>query len=326
MLPRMQATTTPLPTSAPPVGRQPGSPAIAAQHLTKFYGTGRRRARGVIDITFEVQRGEVFGFVGPNGAGKTTTIRLLLDLLRPTTGRAEILGFDTRAASIEVHRRVGFLPGGPAFFERLTGREHLEWIGRLRGGVPGAVIDTWADRFGLDLSKPIHSLSRGNRQKIAVIQAFMHDPELVLLDEPTSGLDPLVQQTFHEIVREVVADGRTVFLSSHVLDEVEHLCDRVGVIREGRLVAIEDVDALRSRAVREVRIRFRDAVDPAPFRLLPGVTDVRSVNGAISLRASGDLDPLVKLAARYPVTDFVSAPVELDEVFLDYYRPTEVEP
>jgi len=302
-------------------GSTPESPAIRTEHLTKHYGKGRGLARGVIDLTFEVQRGEVFGFVGPNGAGKTTTIRLFLDLLRPTSGRAELLGFDTRADSIEVHRHVGYLPGGPAFFERLTGLEQLEWIGRLRGGVPRPVIDGWADRFAVDLSKPIRSLSRGNRQKIAVIQAFMHEPGLVLLDEPTSGLDPLVQQTFHEVVREVVAEGRTVFLSSHVLDEVQHLCDRVGIIREGRLVAIEDVEALRARAVREVRVRFRTDVDAAPFLALPGVSDVRLANRILSLRASGDLDQLVKLAARYEVIDFVSAPVELDEVFLDYYRP-----
>jgi len=296
-------------------------PAIATERLTKFYG--RQRARGILDLDLEVAQGEVFGFLGPNGAGKTTTIRLLLDLIRPTSGRATILGLDSRADSVEIHRRVGFLAAGPALFERLTANELLQWLGRMRGGVPAAAIHQWADRLDLDPSVPIRSLSRGNRQKVAVIQAFMHAPDVLLLDEPTSGLDPLVQQTFHEIVKEAVADGRTVFLSSHVLDEVHHLCDRVGIIRAGRLVAVEDIDDLQARSVREVTIRFRGPVDAGPFRGLPGVTDVRVTDRTLSLRAAGDLDALVKLAARHPVVDFVSTPVDLEEVFLAYYRDAE---
>ena len=297
--------------------------AIRTEGLTKLYGRGRHQARGIVDLDLEVDEGEVFGFLGSNGAGKTTTIRLLVDLLRPTRGRAHILGLDSMAQSVEIHRRIGFLAAGPALFERLTGRELLEWLGRMRGGVPRATIDGWADRLELDLSKPIRSLSRGNRQKVAIVQAFMHSPDLLLLDEPTTGLDPLVQHTFQQIVGEVVAEGRTVFLSSHVLDEVGHLCNRVGIIRSGELVAVEDVERLRARAMREVTIRFADEIDPAPFRALPGVADVQLRGRRLSLRAGGDLDRLVKLAARHRVVDFVSAPVDLDELFLTYYQDRE---
>ena len=297
--------------------------AIRTEGLTKLYGRGRRQTRGILDLDLEVAEGEVFGFLGPNGAGKTTTIRLLLDFLRPTRGRAQVAGLDSRADAVEIHRRVGFLAAGPALFDRLTGRELLEWLADMRGGVARATIDGWADRLELDLSKPIRSLSRGNRQKVAVVQAFMHSPDVLLLDEPTSGLDPLVQHTFQDIVRDVVAEGRTVFLSSHVLDEVGHLCDRVAIIRAGELVAVEEVEQLRARAVREVTIRFADAVDPARFGALPGVTDVQLRDGHLSLRAGGDLDQLIKLAARHRVVDFVSAPIDLDEVFLSYYQDQE---
>lgn len=297
--------------------------AIRTENLTKLYGHGRRRSVGIVDVDLEVFEGEVFGFLGPNGAGKTTTIRLLLDFLRPTSGRANVLGLDSNSDSVKIHRRVGYLAAGPTFFDRLTGRELLQWLASMRGGVSRSVIDAWADRLELDLSRPIRDLSRGNRQKVGIVQAFMHSPALLLLDEPTSGLDPLVQHTFHEIVNEAVREGRTVFLSSHVLDEVGHLCNRVGIIREGRLAAVEDVVQLRARAVREVTLRFSDDVDPAALRTLVGVSDVKMANGVISLRASGNLDELVKLAARHRVVDFLSTPVDLDEVFLTYYRDEE---
>jgi ABC-2 type transport system ATP-binding protein len=290
--------------------------AIETERLTKTYG----RTRGIVDVDLTVPPGVVFGFLGPNGAGKTTTIRLLMDFLRPTSGTARVLGLDSTADSVEVHRRVGYVAGEHAFYERLTAREQLAWIASARGGVPPRWVDELAERLKLDLSGRIHAMSRGNRQKVALAQAFLHRPELLLLDEPTSGLDPLVQETFHELVHEVVGEGRTVFLSSHVLDEVDHLCHTVAIIRDGRIVAVEDVADLRARAGRRVVIRFGDPVDPAIFAGLDGVRDVVVADRTVSMRVSGDLDRLLKIAARRHVVDLVSTPPDLEEIFLGYYR------
>jgi ABC-2 type transport system ATP-binding protein len=291
--------------------------AIETEGLTKSYGA----ARGIVDLDLAVPVGAVFGFLGPNGAGKTTAIRVLVDLLRPTSGRARVLGLDSVDDSVEIRRRVGYLPGDAATYEHLGARELLTWLARLRGGVPTSRIEDLADRFELDLDRPLGALSKGNRQKVLVVQAFMHDPELLILDEPTAGLDPLVQHEFARLVGEVARDGRTVFLSSHVLDEVQHLCDRVGVIREGRLVATETMASLQDRALRHVSIRFAEAVDPAAFAALPGVGDL-TVQGGTALRCSlaGSPDALVKLAARHQVVDFLSEPADLEELFLHYYE------
>ncbi len=234
--------------------------AVETEQLTKTYGM----ARGIVDVDLTVPPGVVFGFLGPNGAGKTTTIRLLMDFLRPTAGTARVLGLNSTVDSVEIHRRVGYVGGEHALFGRLTGGEQLSWLASARAGVSRRSIDELAERLNLDLSHPIQAMSRGNRQKVVLAQAFLHHPELLLLDEPTSGLDPLVQETFHELVHEVVAEGRTVFLSSHVLDEVDHLCHTVAIIRDGRIVAVEDVADLRARAGRKVTIRFADAVDRRP--------------------------------------------------------------
>jgi ABC-2 type transport system ATP-binding protein len=298
----------------------PGRPtaAIATVGLTKSYG----RARGIVDVDLRVEPGEVFGFLGPNGAGKTTMIRLLLDLIRPTRGSARVLGLDAHADAVDVHRRVGYVPGSPALPERLTGRELCAWLGRLRGLPDPAGVDALAARLSVDLDRPIRVLSTGNRQKVALVQALVHRPDLLLLDEPTAGLDPIVQETFDEIVREVAADGRTVFLSSHRLDEVQQVCDRVGIIAEGRLVAVDRVDDLRNRAWRTVTVEFAAPVDPGPFAALPGVDAVEVHGRVLRLRAVGDLDALVKLAASHHVVDLVSEPPELEEIFLSYFdRP-----
>lgn len=293
--------------------------AIATESLTKSYG----RVRGVVDLTLSVPPGTIFGFLGPNGAGKTTTIRILLDFLRPTSGRARVLGLDSRRDSVEIHRRTGYLPGDPALYERVTGRELLEWLGRLRGGVDPAFFAELVERFGVDPDRPIRQLSRGNRQKIAVVQAFMHRPELLVLDEPTSGLDPLVQHEFQQLCREVAAGGATVFLSSHVLDEVQHLCDHVAIIRTGRLVANESVDSLRERAVRDVTIHFGGPFDAGCFAALPGARSVAAHGSVLQLQYSGIVDPLVKLAGRYDVVDLVIAPADLDALFLQYYQGSD---
>ncbi len=289
---------------------------IQTEALTKSYGS----ARGIVDVDLEVTAGQCFGFLGPNGAGKTTTMRVLLDFIRPTSGRARIFGLDSRADSVAIHRGVGYLAGDVALYERLTARQLFEWLGRLRAGVARPAFEELAERLGLELDRPIRALSSGNQQKVALVQAFMHQPDLLVLDEPTVGLDPLVQQTFQAMVREVAEAGRTVFLSSHVIDEVERLCDRVGFIRDGRLVAVETVAALRTRSLREVTIRFAGPVATDEFEALPGARDVTVEDRTIRLRFEGPPDALVKLAARHEVADLVSAPVDLEEVFLTFYR------
>jgi len=289
--------------------------AIETAGLTKTYGA----ARGITDVDLTVEPGEVFGFLGPNGAGKTTMIRVLLDLVRPTAGSARVLGLDAHADAIAVHRRIGYVAGDPALDDRLTGRALCAWLGRLRGTPDPVGVDALAERLVVDLDRPIRVLSKGNRQKVALVQAFVHRPDLLLLDEPTSGLDPIVQETFAEMVREVADAGRTVFLSSHRLDEVQQVCDRVGIIADGRVIAVDRVDDLRARAFRTVEIEFGAPVDPAPFAALAGVDGVEVDGPVLRLRAVGDLDALVKLAASHHVVDLVSEPPELEEIFLGYF-------
>ena len=291
------------------------SDAIAVEHLTKSYG----RSRGVADLTFSVAPGEVFGYLGPNGAGKTTTIRTLLDLIRPTSGVATVLGLDSRRDSTEVRRRTGYLPGEGALYERLTGAEYLQHLASLRDGIDWSYVLELADRLDCELSGKIRSLSHGNRQKVAVIQAFMHRPELLVLDEPTQGLDPLVQKEFHAMVDDARREGRTVFLSSHVMPEVERLCDRVAIIREGRLVAVEDVGDLKARQVRRLDIHFARPVPAEPFERLPNVHDVEVQGDALRLTISGPMDLVVKEAARFEVVDLESHEPSLEDVFLTYY-------
>ncbi|MEZ5145038.1 MAG: ABC transporter ATP-binding protein [Acidimicrobiales bacterium] len=295
--------------------------AIVTERLTKSYG----RARGVVELELTVAAGEVYGFLGPNGAGKTTTIRTLLDFLHPTSGRAEVLGLDSRRDSLEIRRRVGYLPGDLVLYERLTGREHLDWLASLRGGGDATARDALVERFQADLDRPIRQLSKGNRQKLGLVQAFMHDADLLVLDEPTAGLDPLMQEEFHDLLRETVDAGRTVFLSSHSLDEVQHVADRVGIIREGRLVAVERVEELRERASRRVDVRFAPAVtpDPSAFTGLPGVTDVSVRGDLVSFGVTGSIRPVLRVAADLDVVDLLSRPADLEEIFLTYYRGDE---
>ncbi len=233
---------------------------INLQEVTKHF----RGGGGVDDVTLEVVAGEVFGFLGPNGAGKTTTIRLLLDLIRPDAGQIRLFGLDSRRDSVAVRRRLGYLSGDLALYERLTPRELLTHFAHLRGGPAWREIAELADRFDLELDRPIRALSKGNRQKVGLVQAIMGEPELLVLDEPTSGLDPIVQHQVHMLMREVAAEGRTVFLSSHVLAEVGQVADRVGLIREGRVVAVERIAELRRRSVHLV-----DASFPARSTLRP---------------------------------------------------------
>ncbi|GAA0391478.1 ABC transporter [Acrocarpospora corrugata] len=290
---------------------------MEAEGLTKFYG----RRRGLEDLDLAIQPGEVFGYLGPNGSGKTTTIRLILDVIRPTRGRVTVLGADPKDA--QVRARVGYLPGELSLEGRDRASQYLRFLGDARGGVPQARIDELAERLEADLSVPMGKLSKGNKQKVGLIQAFMHQPEFLILDEPTSGLDPLVQQEFLAMVREVRADGRTVLMSSHVLAEVEHVSDRVGIVRSGRLVAVEEVAALREKAVRRIELHFDAPVPPEAFEGLPGVRDLRVAGASVTCTIDGRPDALIKAAAKFTVVHLVSAEPDLEEIFLTYYSNEE---
>jgi ABC-2 type transport system ATP-binding protein len=288
---------------------------IQTDRLCKRYGS----ARGIEDLTLTVERGHVFGFLGPNGAGKTTTIRTLLDLLHPTSGSATLFGLDSRRDSAAIRARLGNLPGEFAYDERMTGRELLDFFAALRGVESLDRAHELAERFGANLSRPLRELSRGNRQKIGLVQALFHDPELVILDEPTTGLDPLMQEEFLAVVAEHRDRGATAFMSSHDLDEVERICDRVAIIREGRLVAVEDVEEMRGRAYRDVTVRFGHSVDGGEFDAVDGVRDVTSEDGTLRFRVQGDLDPVIKAIARHRVLDLEVTRPTLEELFLTYY-------
>jgi ABC-2 type transport system ATP-binding protein len=293
--------------------------AVLTEDLTKFYGADR----GVEGLNLEVGAGEVMGFLGPNGAGKTTTIRLLLDFLRPSRGRATVLGLDPRRDKAVLHRRIGYLPGELAFPGRDTAEDLLRFFGDARGGVAWSRVTELAGRFEVDLSRPVRVMSKGNKQKVGLIQAFMHQPALLVLDEPTSGLDPLMQQEFLALVREARSAGQTVFMSSHVLAEVQQVADRVAIVRDGRLAAVERVESLGKRAVRAVEIHFHDPVDPGDFTALPGVSDVVVTGPVLKCTVDGRLDPLIKAAARHEVIDMLSAEPDLEETFLSFYYHSE---
>ncbi len=291
-------------------------PAIALETLTKYYG----RQRGVLDLTLEVQAGEIFGFLGPNGAGKTTTIRLLLDFIRPTRGQARIFGLDVRLHSASVHSRCGYLPGDLALYETMTGQELLRYFAALRGKVDWTYVQQLTERFEVELKRPIRTLSRGNKQKVGLLQALMHRPELLILDEPTNGLDPLMQIAFYQLLQELRAEGVTVFFSSHNLPEIERVCDRVGIIREGRLIAVESISALKQRALRHVTIEFGTAVPLAAFNTLPGVREAKLEGNRLSCTVSGSPEALLKVAAQFPVQDLLSYEASLEDIFLTYYN------
>ncbi|MEJ5185890.1 MAG: ABC transporter ATP-binding protein, partial [Candidatus Geothermincolales bacterium] len=274
---------------------------IVTEGLTKYYG----RARGVLGLDLEVERGEVFGFLGPNGAGKTTTLRLLLDLIRPTSGRAYVFGMETTRESVKIRSRTGYLPGELALYDRLTGEEFLRFFARLRGGVDWGYVEELCRRLDADPAPRLSSLSRGNKQKFGLIQAFMHRPELLILDEPTSGLDPLMQQEFHRMVEEAREDGITTFISSHNLPEVERICDRVAFIREGRLVEVVEVASLKERSLHRVEVFFSSPPPPGSFDSVPGVLRAEQDGELARLLVKGNMDSVVKALARFQVQRLV---------------------
>ena len=295
-------------------------PAVLTERLTKSYGRGR--SRGIVGLDLEVRTGEVFGFLGPNGAGKTTTIRVLLDLIRPTSGRALVLGRDSRRDTLAIQARSGYLPGELSLYPNLTGRETLRYLANLRGGVDWDYVAQLTERLDCDLERKVADLSTGNKRKVGLIQAFMHRPELLILDEPTSGLDPLVQHEFYHLLDEARDAGQTVFLSSHVLPEVQRVCDRVAFVREGGLVAVEDVAELTGKAVREIEVVFAEPVSASVFDGVPGVTDVATDGKqATTLRftVTGSLDPVVKKLGEHQVVDLISRLPDLEDVFMTFY-------
>ena len=291
-------------------------PVIATSGLSKDYGSGR----GLFGLDLEVQQGEVFGFLGPNGAGKSTTMRLLLDLIKPTSGSARVLGLDPGKQSLAIRRRVGFLPGDLALYPKLSGRAVLDYLAQLRGGVDQRLQDSLAERFDADLDRPVRQLSTGNRQKLGLIQAFMHEPELLILDEPIAGLDPLVQRSFHALLGEVSAQGRTVFLSSHTLSEVERVTHRLAILRQGRLVVVDSLENLRKIAIQRIEIEFSEPVDANKFRALPGVTEVQAEGRTVTVGFEGSADAVVKTAAAHQVRAIRPREDDLEDIFLRYYR------
>ena len=290
--------------------------AIETFGLTKRYGS----TTAVADLNLRIEPGQVFGFLGPNGAGKSTTIRMLMALQRPTHGHATLLGLDAATDSVEVHRRIGYLPGDLELFPRLTGQQHIAWFMRARGVEDDSLAKQLIDRFQVVADRPVRELSKGNRQKIGLVLAFMHRPELLVLDEPTSGLDPLMQHEFESLLRQMADDGRTVFLSSHELDEVQRVTDRIAIIKEGRLVAENTVDGLRRAAPQKMEVRFRRPVDPAELKAVTGVTVTASDGPCLTLDVTGEIGPVLKVIASHDPIDLISRPADLDELFLDFYR------
>ncbi len=289
---------------------------IEIHELTKYYG----KARGIIDVDLTVKKGEIFGFLGPNGAGKSTTIRTILDFIRPTSGWARINGMDPTKEGATVRRSVGYLPSDFGTYKAMTARAYLHTLLDMMNYRGENRIEELAQRMDLDLKRRIKDFSRGNRQKVGVVSAFMHNPQLVILDEPTTGLDPLMQQEFYKIVLEEKKKGRTVFLSSHILAEVEAICDRVGIIREGRLIVVEKMSTFKRKTGKVLNVEFGEKVDPGVFTRLQGVSDVREEGErALVMTVSTHIDEVIKELARHTVVDLTYDEVSLEHLFLKYY-------
>jgi ABC-2 type transport system ATP-binding protein len=295
-------------------------PVIETHTLTRSFGPHR----GIIDVNLRVEQGEVFGFLGPNGAGKSTTIRILMGLYHASSGTAQVLGRDPLSDAVDVHRRTGYLPGELAVYPRVTGREILDRFGSARGLRDTRYRDELIERFGAEVDRPTQTLSKGNKQKLGIVLAFMHRPELLVLDEATSGLDPLLQQEFISLIRETTADGRTVFLSSHDLDEVQRVVHRLSIIREGRIVVTDTVDGLRRHAPRTIELVFDRDVETAALTHLDGVQVTKADPRRLRLTIAGPIAPVLRAIAPLDPIDLLARPADLDELFLDYYRSTDL--
>lgn len=284
--------------------------------LTKQYTP---KSYALKDLSMRVDQGEIFGFLGPNGAGKTTTIKLLLDLIHPSSGTAQLFGLDVNPNSVEIRRRIGFVPAELALWDSLTAQETIRFFERIHGRVDPTYITTLAERLDFNLSKKVRSYSTGNKRKLGLILAMMHQPELLILDEPTSGLDPLVQQTFYQLMKETRAEGRTVFLSSHVLSEVQAICDRVAILRLGELQTVTRVDTLIQTHFRNVMIKFAQPTDASFLRQLGGAHNLQVEHDTVHLRFKGEFTPLLHAVAHHQVVDMRVTDASLEEIFLTYY-------
>jgi ABC-2 type transport system ATP-binding protein len=298
----------------------PSIPAIEIEGLQKTYG----KVQAVKGITISVERGEIFGFLGPNGAGKTTTIRCMLDVIRPTTGTIRVLGLDAQRDTLELHRHIGYLPGDVRLPGSMTGKQVINYFSRLQGLEP-VLLDDLVARFDVEMKRPLKGYSKGMRQKIGIVLAFMCDPEVLILDEPTSGLDPLLQRTFNEFLLQEQQRGKTIFMSSHIMSDVEKVCQRVAVIRQGEIVTIEEVEKLRQKAGQRISVEFGDPVSMDELVRIPGVNNVTSINHTYHFTVGGSMDALIKALSRHEVLRLQAEEAPLEEVFLQFYEVPQVQ-
>jgi len=287
-----------------------GVNVIETKNLTKFYG----KIKGIENLTFSVRKGEIFGFLGPNGAGKTTTIRTLLGYLNPTNGEAFILGKNTNGNIVDIKRNVGYIPGDLNLYGHLTGRQFLDYFASLRN-TEMSLLDKLLEVFDVPLNRKIKGYSKGMKQKLGIIQAFMDDPEIVIMDEPTSGLDPLLQQKFYDFLYDQKKKGRTLFFSSHVLSEVDKICDRIGIIRNGNLVALEDVETLKGKMGKMIKLRIKEK--PETFK---GPENMKIKDGWIEFVTNDDVDYWVKILSKFTIVDLEINEFSLEDIFIHYYE------
>ena len=293
-------------------------PAIAIENLAKAYG----KVQAVRGISMSVERGEIFGFLGPNGAGKTTTIRCMLDVIRPTSGTIRVLGLDAQKEALALHQHIGYLPGDVRLPGRMTGKQLINYFARLQGREP-VLLKPLLERFDVEIKRPLKGYSKGMRQKIGIVLTFMCDPDVLILDEPTSGLDPLLQKVFNEFLLEEQARGKTIFMSSHIMSDVEKVCQRVAVIRNGQLVTVEAVEALREKAGQQVTVEFGEEVPTEKLARIPGVSTVTKTNGSYHFNVVGSMDALIKALSQHQVIRLHAQEAPLEEVFLKFYEETE---
>ncbi|MBA2392654.1 MAG: ABC transporter ATP-binding protein [Ktedonobacteraceae bacterium] len=298
----------------------PSVPTIQIAGLQKTYG----KIQAVKGITISVERGEIFGFLGPNGAGKTTTIRCMLDVIRPTAGTIRVLGLDAQHDTHALHQRIGYLPGDVRLPGSMTGKQVISYFSRLQGLEP-VMLDELVERFDVEMKRPLKGYSKGMRQKIGIVLAFMCDPEVLILDEPTSGLDPLLQRTFNEFLLQEQQRGKTIFMSSHIMSDVEKVCQRVAVIRQGEIVTIEEVEKLRQKAGQRVTVEFGDPVSADELACIPGVSNVTSTNHMYHFNVGGSMDALIKALSRHEVLRLQAEEAPLEEVFLQFYEVPQVQ-
>jgi ABC-2 type transport system ATP-binding protein len=288
---------------------------IQTENLTKYYG----KSRGIENVNITVNKGDIFGFLGPNGAGKSTMIRTLLDFIRPSSGSATIFGLDCQKDTVAIKKRIGYIPGDFGLFGNMTGWKYLEYFGKVRGGYDAEAAKALARRLDIKPDRKMKEYSRGMRQKMAIIQAFMNNPDLIVMDEPTNGLDPLVQQTFMDMLLEEAGHGTTIFMSSHVLSEVEKVCNRVAIIKDGQIATEEKVEDLRKKSGSVIQVKFTEEVGPDLFRI-PGVINPTQQNGHLKMTVTGNMEGVLGEISRHKVADISIHQMTLEEIFMHYYE------